>query len=88
MENDLKLVIVPMDLCRAKYTLTFIMKNFKFKKVALWFLILQFPTGTPGRFLRVGVFGGMGATFPAKSYHQHRITRISKMFNPVQKRVI
>ena len=30
------------------------MKNVKFKKVALWFFILQFLTGTPGRFLRVG----------------------------------
>ena len=24
------------------------------EKVALWFFILQFPTGTPGRFLREG----------------------------------
>ena len=29
------------------------------KKVALWFFILQFPTGTPGRFLRVGAEGPM-----------------------------
>ena len=33
------------------------MKNLKIQKnVALWFFILQFPTGTPGRFLRVGVY--------------------------------
>ena len=45
------------NLNHAKCTLIFIMQNFKFKKVALWFFILQFSTGTPGRFLRVGCRG-------------------------------